>query len=162
MGNVILKIFGPFWHEAVATIEALQMRLGTEPDGVRGPVRLTGLHRLGDQPMTQTATPAGRRRDHPADNGPLLIGHTGRHDTGIGRQRLSLPAEQVIHAILAIQPVQILKGTGLLDDEHLGPQGQQVIQLIGGEFTPGFQVPVHPRLHVRGKVQHSRCPNPLH
>ncbi|MNE67200.1 hypothetical protein D3C80_1627940 [compost metagenome] len=61
---------------------------------------------------------------------------------------LSLVAEQVQHPFAAIQPIQILEGAALLHHEHLGPQGQQLVQLVRGQFRPGFQDPVHGRLLI--------------
>ncbi|MOA56620.1 hypothetical protein D3C78_1806380 [compost metagenome] len=65
-------------------------------------------------------------------------------------------AEQVQHAVTAIQPVQILEGAGLLHHEHLGAQGKQLIQFVRGEVTPGLETPIHRQLLNDPARQHKR------
>ena len=119
------------------------MGLCTEPDAVCRPACLALSDRLRQQAVTQSAPPRRGRGDHAADGGAAVITNAGCHDAGIGRQVIPLTTEQMQHAVTAIQPVQILEGTGLLHHEHLGAQGKQLIQFIRGQLGPGFHTPVH-------------------
>ncbi|MNP55841.1 hypothetical protein D3C76_1505170 [compost metagenome] len=130
------------------TVEALQVCLGAEPDGVTRPAGLAAPDGLRQQPVTQAAAPRLGRGNHPADGAAMLITNARRHDPAIGRQVPTLVAEQVQHPFAAIQPIQILERASLLHHEDFGPQGQQIIQFVRGQLGPGLETPVHRQLLI--------------
>ena len=136
--------FGPAVLEPEAAVEVGQVGLGVEHDGLVADLAERGL----EQPDPEAAA-AGRRGDAQPPDVVGPVGFLEQPQAAEHRLALAVGAEPVVPGpVLQVTPVQLGVRAGLLDDEDVDPQPEQLVEHAGRPGPPprpGARWPSSPR-----------------